>query len=146
MNVVTIRRGLATACGTITGLTGKDFIPEQINNATAVVNPDDTHSRGGDQFITYNDANAKGLTTLRFEIVLLVPIANGLERAQNTLDGYLSAGSGATTSAVDAINSATITGADCQLVEAARKYGVVNAGGTECATAALAVTVYAPRR
>lgn len=146
MNVQTIREGLATACATVTGLRAEATVPPQVKGPTAIVNPDDSLRRGRQGFIEYNDAMAGGLVSLNFEVVLLVPVANGLARAQKTLDGYLSAGTGVTTSVVDAINRATIAGTDYQLVETARTYGETADTNPVCVSARLTVVVRANRR
>jgi len=77
-SIGTIRAGIATNLGTITGLRTSAWVPDQINPPVAVVKPES---------ISYDTAFGRGLDTMEFSVLCIVGRVE--ERtAQATLDAY----------------------------------------------------------
>lgn len=138
MNVAAIRDALKTRLATVTNLRAYDTIPaSDVATIAAVVVPDEP-------FITYPETIARGQCTLNFKVTLL---ASG-ERAQDTIDGLLSSGTGqSTSSAVEAIVGDRDLGDTAQtcVVTEAKDYGITDINGTTFWKADLHVTVTARR-
>ncbi|HWA67157.1 MAG TPA: hypothetical protein VG899_12415 [Mycobacteriales bacterium] len=142
LDLVAIRAALQAAIGTIDGMRVYPTIPEKPEFPAAVValSPDET--------VNYNVAMQRGLAEANFEVVLLVPLAKGFDRAQKQIDGYLSAGTGQTSSVIDALEAdKTLDGAVSHCyVSAATGYGTTQPDNCPaCATARLTVVVRNPR-
>lgn len=118
------RDGIKTRLATITGLIVHDVGVDTITPPAAVVLPDP--ERG----IDYHQSHGKGLTTIPWQIVLLV--ARDLPAAsQDLLDSYLGSGTGQTRSVFDALNGDVTLGgvAEHLIVEGFDSYGRVEWGG-----------------
>lgn len=137
MNLAAIRDGLETRLATVSGLRAHDTVPDTLVPPAAVVVP---------ERVDYHVAMRKGLCAVRFRVQVVAQRV--AERSgQDLLDGYLSAGTGLTSSLVDAIEAdRTLGGAASDVVvEAASAYGPVTYGGVDYLGAELAVVVYTPR-
>ena len=142
MNLSAIRDGLAARLATITGLRVYDTAPDKPETPAAVV------LFGADPFIDYLQAYAAGLIEISFEIRLIVK--GTVDRAwQDQLDEFLSAGTGAPSSVLDAIAEDPTLGGTVNkaFVHGAAKYGTLPAGpdAVPYGTATLLVTAHVPR-
>jgi hypothetical protein len=139
MDIAEIREGIKETLGTIEGLTIYSHAPANPNPPCVVIT---TQS----PFIDYYVANAKGLAQLNFNLQVLVARQDD-KRAQERLDEFLSAGTGAARSIVDALESDPSLDGSCQSskVEQASDYYSTDSGGTALGAVSLSFTVYASR-
>lgn len=123
MNIASIRDGLKTRLATVSGLRAFDTIPMEFVPPAAVVVPDDP-------FIDYHEAFKGGLCLVRFRVTLLASRAS--ERTgQDKLDSLLSAGTGQSSSILDAVDGDRTLGgtvSDC-VVDEAVDYGTTDVAG-----------------
>lgn len=95
-DVSAIRDGVKTALSTIDGLRPYDIIPDRdLVVPAAVVQP---------VKIGFTEAFGRGPVDLRLRVTLLTSAGND-RTGQDQLDGFLSAGTGQTTSVVDALEA-----------------------------------------
>lgn len=141
LDVAGIRDGLKDRLATVSGVRCYDTLPEKPEAPAAVVSPKDP-------FIEYQSAFGKGCVELHFDVVLLTTRSQGGERAQDSLDAYLSAGTGQASSLIDALHGGRTLGGKCDdlVVRTAEGYGTTQIGGIEFVTARLTVDVIADRK
>lgn len=140
MNVATIRDGFKTRLETVSGLRAFDTFPAgEIPVPAAVVLP-------SDPFITYPETIAPGICTLNFRVTLLASFSSD-RTGQDTIDAYLSAGTGQTLSVVDALRGDRTLGGAAQtlVIESANDYGITEVAGNQYVKADLLVTVTSRR-
>jgi len=132
-SVSSIRTGLATRLGTITGLRTSAFMPDNPNPPIAVVMPSS---------VSYDDVFKRGMQTYVFNVLVIVGRVD--ERtAQSNLDAYVS--STGTSSIKRAIEGdKTLGGAafDCR-VTTMSNYGSILIGETTYLSVEFIVVVYA---
>ena len=131
--ISSIRTGLATRLGTISGLRTAATMPDLPNPPIAIVIPDS---------VNFDNAFGRGLDTLTFRIVVIVGRAD--ERtAQNSIDGYC-ATTGASSVKAAIEGGKTLGGAafDCR-VTAMTNYGSTVIGETTYLSCEFTVVVYA---
>jgi hypothetical protein len=138
MDVGLIRDGLKARAETISGLRGFDTVPSgDVPIPAAVVVPDEP-------FITYPETIKRGFCTLNFIVTLL---ASEGRVGQDLIDGYLSSGTGETSSVVDAIEGDRTLGGSAStcVVTQAGQYGQAEVAGIVYSKADLKVAVTAGR-
>lgn len=135
MDIGSIRDGLKTRLATVSGLRTYDTAPDKPEVPAAVVLPDDP-------FINYHEAMNAGLAILNFRVIVVVNRAT-VERAQDALDGYLSSGTGESSSLIDAIEADGTLGGNAAdvIVDQAGRYGSQRFGTIDYGTAELSVRV-----
>lgn len=100
-NLATVRTNLASTLAAITGWETYATWPDSPVPPCVIVQP-----TGG----TYHDAMQGGLNVSQFRLLLLTG-SFVTDEAQSTLDGYLSSGTGQTSSVIDLIQGNTLSGA-----------------------------------
>jgi len=132
-SVSSIRTGLATRLGTITGLRTSAFMPDNPNPPIAVVMPSS---------VSYDDVFKRGMQTYVFNVLVIVGRVD--ERtAQSNLDAYVS--STGTSSIKRAIEGDKTLGGvvfDTRVTEM-RNYGQLPVGEVTYLTAEFTVLFYA---
>ena len=132
-SISSIRSGLATRLGTITGLRTSATMPDNPNPPVAVVMPSS---------VSYDDTFKRGMQTYVFNVLVIVGRVD--ERtAQNNLDGYVS--STGTSSVKLAIEGDKTLGGvvfDTRVSEM-RNYGQLPVGEVTYLTAEFTVLCYA---
>jgi hypothetical protein len=140
-DVEAVRSGIKTTIeANVVGLRVYTWASASISTPAIVVTT-------GDPFLSYHVANAKGLVEARFDLTILVGRASEI-RSQELLDEYLSAGTGASKSIIDALESDRTLGgsvSDCIVTEASA-YFTTDAGEASLAGATLTLAAYAPRK
>lgn len=133
MSVGTIRTGLATRLGTISGLRSSSFVPDNPTPPIAVVVP---------ERVDFDTAMGRGLDTLTFNVVVIAQRAS--ERgAQNLLDGYCSStGSASIKAAIEADKTLGGSASDCR-VTSMTTYGPLVIGEVTYLAATFQVSVLA---
>lgn len=132
-SVSSIRTGLATRLGTITGLRTAATMPDNPNPPVAIVVPDS---------INFDDTFHRGMDTLNFRVLLIVGRAD--ERtAQNSIDGYCAtSGASSVKAAIEGDKTLGGTAFDCR-VTTMSNYGSILIGETTYLSVEFIVVVYA---
>ena len=140
MNLSTIRTGIKTT------LEASLTTVRVYKTATASISAPAIIITTGPNFIEYQSANAAGLSEIELKLTVLVPRQDEA-RAQEALDDYLSSGTGATKSIIDALAlDKTLDGSvSTSVVTEASAYFITDIGDTTYASAALTLTAYAKR-
>lgn len=98
MNLQAIREQVAVQLSGVDGLRAYAYKLEQIPAGNA----DHLFVVPGDPYVTFNDANAGGLSTVRLNLEVWVRAAD-MRTGSNRLDALLSAGTGESRSVIDAL-------------------------------------------
>lgn len=132
-SISSIRAGLATRLGTITGLRTSAFMPDNPNPPIAVVMPSS---------VSYDDTFRKGMQTYVFNVLVIVGRVD--ERtAQLNLDGYVSStGSSSIKLAIEGDKSLGGVVFDTRVTEM-RNYGQLAVGEVTYLTAEFTILCYA---
>ena len=132
-SISSIRTGLATRLGTISGLRTAATIPDNPNPPIAIVIPDS---------INFDDTFHRGMDTLNFKILVIVGRAD--ERtAQNSIDGFCAtSGSSSVKAAIEGDKTLGGTAYDCR-VTTMSNYGSVLIGEVTYLSCEFIVVVYA---
>lgn len=139
-DLAAIRTALETRLATVSGLRCYEYVPDKPEVPAAIVGPQPG------EFVDFQRAFSKGLVEVRLKVMVLV--ARPSERAaQVALDGYISAGTGKTSSVIDAIAGDRTLGGTVtdSVVTVATDYGSVDVGPTSYGSVSFLVTAYVPR-
>lgn len=129
----TIRAGIATNLGTISGLRTSAWVPDVINPPIAIVKPES---------ISYDTSFARGLDTLEFSVLCIVGRVD--ERtAQATLDAYCATtGTASIKAAIESDPTLGSAISDLRVTEM-RNYTSLQAGDVTYLAAEFVVQVFA---
>lgn len=118
-DLAAVRSGLASDLAQVTGWEAYATWPDNPHPPCSIVQPGDCR---------YHEAMQAGLTVVEFALVLLVSSVV-TDDAQQSLDAYLSSGTGQASSLIDLLQGSTLGGAAKQVhVVGFSNYGAVDMG------------------